>query len=142
MAAKKQPANVDPRQALLQPLAGYRHKTMPLPDSDVKVIVREPDSDDWVIWQAALQELSGEDVTEENADDVAARISAGDDHTPEATLLVRVLINSQTYQRVFSDDDVELVKTSWGPVYDRFISASLGLAGLLTPTPVEDAKKN
>ncbi|WP_339935157.1 phage tail assembly chaperone [Vreelandella glaciei] len=142
MAAKKQPTALDPRQALLQPLAGYRHKEMDVPTSNAKVIVREPGGDDWLMWQAQLQEVAGEDVSEENADEVAVRITETNDHTPEATLLVRVLINPETYQRVFEDEDVPTVAANWGPVYGRFLNAAFELAGIGGAKPVEDAKKN
>ncbi|QPI64462.1 phage tail assembly chaperone [Vreelandella venusta] len=142
MAAKKQPAALDPREALLQPLAGYRHKVMPIPTSTKKVIVREPSGDDWLIWQAQLQEVAGEEVSEENADEVAVRINETNDHTPEATLLVRVLLNADTYERVFEDDDVGMVATSWGPVYGRYLNAAFELAGIDVAKPAEEAKKN
>lgn len=142
MAARKKPEALDPRQALLQPLAGYRHKTMDVPTSSAKVIVREPSGDDWLMWQAQLQAVAGEDVSEENADEVAARITEANDHTPEATLLVRVLVHPDTYQRVFTDEDVSVVASQWGPVYGRFLNAAFELAGIATAKPVEDAKKN
>lgn len=142
MAAKKQSGNVDPRQALLQPLAGYRHKTMDVPTSNAKVIVREPAGDDWLLWQAQLQEVAGEEVDEENADDVAKRITQSSDHTPEASLLVRVLIDPSTYDRVFSDQDVPTVAANWGPVYGRYLNAAFELAGIGVAKPVEEAKKN
>lgn len=142
MAAKKQAAALDPREALLQPLAGYLHKIMPIPTSTKKVIVREPSGDDWLAWQAKLQELAGSEVNEENADEVAARISDDNDKTPEATLLVRVLIHAETYERVFEDEHVPMVVASWGPVYGRYLNAAFELAGLGAAKPVEEAKKN
>ncbi|WJZ48870.1 tail assembly chaperone [Halomonas phage vB_HmeY_H4907] len=142
MAARKNPEAQNLRQELLQPLAGYRHKEVPVPTSKRKVIVREPGADDWLEWQARLQAVAGEEVTEDNSDAVSERISRLDDHTPEAAMLVRVLIDPQTYDRIFSDEDVDSVAASWGPVYGRFLNAALELAGLTTATPVEDAKKN
>ena len=138
---KKQPAT-DPRHALLHPLAAYRHKEMTVPTSNEKVIVREPGGDDYLVWQAQIQAVAGEDVTEENAQSVAERIESDSDHTPEASMLVRVLINPSNYQRVFSDEDVELVAANWGPVYGRFLNAAFELAGISGAAPVADAKKN
>lgn len=142
MAARKKPEVQNLRQELLQPLAGYRHKPVPVPTSNRQVIVREPGADDWIEWQARLQAVAGEEVTEENAEEVAERVSKVEDHTPEAAMLVRVLIDPTTYDRIFSDDDVDSVAASWGPVYGRFLNAAFELAGLTTAAPVEDAKKN
>lgn len=142
MTGKKQPAALDPREALLQPLAGYLHKIMPIPTSTKKVIVREPSGDDWIAWQVQLQEVAGEEVSEDNAADVAARITDDSDKTPEATLLVRVLINAETYERVFEDEHVPMVAGSWGPVYGRYLNAAFELAGIGAAKPVEEAKKN
>lgn len=142
MAGRKQPSAITPRQALLQPLAGYLHKIMDVPTSTAKVIVREPAGDDWLMWQAQLQAVAGEEVSEENADEVAVRITENNDHTPEASLLVRVLIDPKTYDRVFTDDDVPTVAANWGPVYGRFLNAAFELAGIGGPKPVEEAKKN
>ncbi|MCB8889930.1 phage tail assembly chaperone [Vreelandella malpeensis] len=142
MAGRKKPTAPDARQALLQPLAGYRHKTMDVPTSSAQVIVREPSGDDWLMWQARLQAVAGEEVSEENAEAVAERIECHDDHTPEAAMLVRVLIDPKTYDRLFSDDDVDLVAANWGPVYGRYLNAAFELAGITGAAPVADAKKN
>lgn len=142
MAAKKQPTALDPRQALLQPLAGYLHKEMDVPTSNAKIIVREPGGDDWLVWQAQLQQVAGEEVSEENAETVAERIESQNDRRPEASMLVRVLIDPKTYQRIFSDDDVEMVAANWGPVYGRFLNAAFTLAGISGEQPIADAKKN
>ncbi|NDL70506.1 phage tail assembly chaperone [Vreelandella alkaliphila] len=141
MAGRKKPDAQDARQALLQPLAGYRHKTMDVPTTSAKVIVREPSSDDWLMWQARLQAVAGEEVSEENAAAIAQRIEADDDHTPEAVMLVRVLIDPKTNERLFSDDDVDAVAAGWGPVYGRYLAAAFQLAGI-GEKPVEAAKKN
>ncbi|MCE9664524.1 phage tail assembly chaperone [Halomonas sp. M5N1S17] len=140
--ARRKSTTTDPRAALLAPLAGFRHRSMPVGDTDAQVIVREPGADDWLTWQQHLQEAAGEDVTEENAEEVAERVTSSRDHTPEAALLVRVLLDPNTFERIFTDDDVEEVNRLWGPVYGRYLNAAFELAGLNTATPVEDAAKN
>ncbi|MCE8042434.1 phage tail protein [Halomonas daqingensis] len=142
MARRKSTTTIDPRAALLAPLAGFRHRAMPVGDTGAQVIVREPGADDWLTWQQHLQAAAGEDVTEENAEEVAERVTASKDHTPEAALLVRVLLDPDTHDRIFSDDDVPEVNRLWGPVYGRYLNAAFELAGLNTATPVEDAAKN
>ncbi|KFF50456.1 hypothetical protein GY26_01840 [Gammaproteobacteria bacterium MFB021] len=130
----------DLRGLALSPLAGFRHETVKVDEwGGVSVVVREPSASDWVAWQQKLAELTGQDVTHENASTLAANAES-DSNYLDATFLVRLLYDG-TGARIFDDADADELASIFGPVHGRLLHRAMALGGL-TDAPLEGAEKN
>lgn len=133
------------RAAVLNPLTGWRHELMSVPEwNNERIAVREPTVGDRMFWIEALRDIAG--VTEDD-DEAAVREKfkrASDDaHTQaNARLFVRVVFGETPdgWRRLFSDDDATAVAAAFGPVHNRIVVKALEF-GKLDVDPVEDAKK-
>lgn len=133
------------RAAVLNPLTGWRHELMSVPEwNNERIAVREPTVGDRMFWIEALRDIAG--VTEDD-DEAAVRekfTRASDDaHTQaNARLFVRVVFGETPdgWRRLFSDDDATAVAAAFGPVHNRIVVKALEF-GKLDVDPVEDAKK-
>ncbi|MCS3393196.1 phage tail assembly chaperone [Burkholderia thailandensis] len=133
------------RAAVLNPLAGWRHELMSVPEwNNEKIAVREPTVGDRMFWIEALRDIAG--VTEDD-DETAVRekfTRASDDAHMQANarLFVRVVFGETPdgWRRLFSDDDATAVAEAFGPVHNRIVVKALEF-GKLDVDPVEDAKK-
>ncbi|AIO66279.1 phage tail assembly chaperone family protein [Burkholderia oklahomensis] len=133
------------RAAALNPLTGWRHELMTVPEwNDEKIAVREPTVGDRMFWIEPLQDAAR--VTDEDDEPVARekyeRISAAAHSQASARMFVRVVFvkTSSGWQRLFADEDVGAIATAYGAVHDRVVVKALEL-GKLDVDPVEDAKK-
>ncbi|ARK91062.1 phage tail assembly chaperone [Burkholderia pseudomallei] len=133
------------RAAVLNPLIGWRHELMSVPEwNNERIAVREPTVGDRMFWIEALRDIAG--VTEGD-DEMAVRekfTRASDDAHMQANarLFVRVVFGETLdgWRRLFSDGDATAVATAFGPVHNRIVVKALEF-GKLDVDPVEDAKK-
>ncbi|KUZ33578.1 phage tail assembly chaperone [Burkholderia territorii] len=133
------------RAAILNPLAGWRHELVPMPEWDgVIVAVREPLLEDRAFWLEPLREAAGvePDDDEHTARAKYGRVSADAHKLAYARLFVRVLYveTPDGWRREFDDDDVEAVAAAYGVAHDRVVTKAIALGGLGTD-PEEAGKK-
>ncbi|ELW9446609.1 phage tail assembly chaperone [Burkholderia orbicola] len=123
------------RAAILNPLVGWRHEFVPMPEwGDVTVAVREPLLADRAFWLEPLRLAAG---VEPGDDEETARAKyAGvppDEHLlASARLFVRVLYveTAAGWRREFEDADVPEVAAAFGPAHERVVSAALALGNM------------
>ncbi|MDN7419520.1 phage tail assembly chaperone [Burkholderia dolosa] len=132
------------RAAILNPLAGWRHEFMPMPEWDgVTVAVREPLLEDRAFWLDPLREAAGVEPgdDEQTARAKYNRVSADAHKLAYARLFVRVLYveTADGWRREFDDSDVRAVAEAYGAAHDRVIAKAIELGGLRADP--EDAGK-
>ncbi|AJX30523.1 phage tail assembly chaperone [Burkholderia oklahomensis] len=133
------------RAAVLNPLTGWRHELMSVPEwNNERIAVREPTVGDRMFWIETLRDIAG---VSEDDDETAVRekfTRASDDAHVQANarLFVRVVFGETPdgWRRLFSDDDAAAVATAFGSVHNRIVVKALEF-GKLDVDPVEDAKK-
>ncbi|WP_227732773.1 phage tail assembly chaperone [Yersinia proxima] len=118
-------AKKDLRSLATAPRAGFRHKTVIVPEWDsTTVMLREPSSGAWLRWREVA--VKGEAGTDETV-----KISIEDKITnnilADVTLLIDVLLD-ESGQPAFSNDDIPLVTASYGPVHARLLKEALDLS--------------
>ncbi|MBZ5793917.1 phage tail assembly chaperone [Burkholderia contaminans] len=133
------------RAAILNPLAGWRHEFIPMPEWDGgTVAVREPLLEDRAFWLEPLRLAAGvepgDDV--ETARAKYARVSAEEHKLASARLFVRVLYveTPAGWHREFEDGDAQAVASAFGAAHDRVLDKALEL-GNLKADAEDDAKK-
>lgn len=126
------------------PLAGFHHETVTVPQwQDARVIVRAPSAGDHLFHIRAIWTAAGVVPGEDN-DIVRAKLDApGVDYTrASASLLVRTLFEQTGHgpQRVFSDEDVDIVAAAYGLAHATLVAKAIELGNLGEGAP-ERAKK-
>jgi len=112
-------AKVNLKQLALAKLAGFRNKTVIVPEwQGAEVILREPSAEAWLRWQDATK---SDEIDEVSASEKALRALRGD-----VTLFIDVLCNPDQ-QPVFNVDDMDKVQSVYGPVHSRLLKQALDL---------------
>lgn len=112
------------RDMALAPSLAFRTRTIAVPEWKTKVTVREPSGDAWVKFREFLTppELpEGEEPVKLTAAQEFMRNKDAD-----VILFIDVLLDEDG-NRVFSDDDSQIVREIYGPVHKRLLSAALAL---------------
>ncbi|SMG00332.1 phage tail assembly chaperone [Burkholderia singularis] len=135
----------DLRAAALNPLTGWRHEELQVPEwGGVTVAVREPTLDDRLFWVGPLNDAAAvADGDDEEAVRSKYRKVGVSAHTfANARLFVRVLFERTPagWRRLFADEDVPAVVTAFGAVHEQIVVKAIQL-GKLDVDPVEDGKK-
>ncbi|ARL36744.1 phage tail assembly chaperone [Burkholderia pseudomallei] len=133
------------RAAILNPLVGWRHEFVPMPEwGDVTVAVREPLLADRAFWLEPLRLAAG---VEPGDDEAVAREKyervRPDEHVlASARLFVRVLYveTAAGWRREFEDADAQEIASAFGSAHERIVSKALEL-GNMTAGAEDDAKK-
>ncbi|KGB98693.1 phage tail assembly chaperone family protein [Burkholderia cepacia] len=133
------------RAAILNPLAGWRHEMVPMPEwGGVTVAVREPLLEDRAFWLEPLRLVAGVEPGDDEATarEKYARVSAEEHKLAYARLFVRVLYveTSAGWRREFEDDEAKVVVTAYGPAHDRIVTKALELGNMKVDAE-DDAKK-
>ncbi|WP_175980959.1 phage tail assembly chaperone [Burkholderia sp. BCC1630] len=133
------------RAAILNPLAGWRHELVPMPEwDDITVAVREPLLEDRAFWLDPLREAAGVEPgdDEQTARAKYGRVSADAHKLAYSRLFVRVLfVNTPDgWRREFGDSDSAAVAAAYGLAHDRIVSKAITLGGL-GADPEEAGKK-
>lgn len=123
------------RAAILNPLVGWRHEFMPMPEWDgATVAVREPLLEDRAFWLDPLREAAGvePDDDEQTAKAKYSRVSADAHKLAYARLFVRVLYveTAQGWRREFDDSEAQAVAAAYGAAHDRVVMKAIELGGL------------
>lgn len=112
-------AKVNLKQLALAKLAGFRNKTVIVPEwQGAEVILREPSAEAWLRWQDATKAGEAEELS---VSEKALRALRGD-----VTLFIDVLCNPGQ-QPVFNVDDMDEVQSVYGPVHSRLLKQALDL---------------
>lgn len=113
------------RELALTPNLAFRTKSITVPEwNNAKVTVREPSGDAWVKFREFLTppELpEGEEPAKLTSAQEFMRNKDAD-----VILFIDVLLDEDG-NRVFSDDDSQIVREIYGPVHKRLLSAALAL---------------
>ncbi|AMU17241.1 phage tail assembly chaperone [Burkholderia cenocepacia] len=133
------------RAAILNPLVGWRHEFVPMPEwGDVTVAVREPLLADRAFWLEPLRLAAG---VEPGDDEAVAREKyervRPDEHVlASARLFVRVLYveTAAGWRREFEDADAQEIASAFGSAHERIVNKALEL-GNMTAGAEDDAKK-
>lgn len=118
-------AKKDLRSLATAPYAGFRHKTVVVPEWDgATVKLREASAGAWLRWREVA-------VKGETNPDEPVKISIEDQITnnilADVTLFVDVLLD-ESGQPAFSNEDIRLVAKSYGPVHARLLKEALNLS--------------
>ncbi|HIH5019797.1 TPA: phage tail assembly chaperone [Klebsiella oxytoca] len=118
------------RDLALAPMAGFRHKEIPVPEwGGVKVVIREPSAEGWINWRTFNEpEREGEKIS--IPEKTLRSINA------DVALFIDTFCDTDL-QRVFTPTDQAAVAQMYGPVHSRLLKQALDLI-----TSVEDAKKS
>ncbi|KVL10760.1 phage tail assembly chaperone [Burkholderia ubonensis] len=138
--------NSDLRAAILNPLCGWRHEFVPMPEWGGQLVaVREPSLEDRAFW---LDQLTAEAGVEPGDSEDAVRqkyrkVRAEAHRSAFARLFVRVLhVDTPCgWRRMFVDEDADLVASAYGAAHDRIVNKALDL-GKLNVDPVDDGKNS
>lgn len=130
----KQPY-VDVRALAANPLAGFRHEPVTVPEWDgATVIIRAPSPGDHMFHVRAIWLAAGIDPGEDEATAKTKLDAPATDYTgASAALLVRTLFEQNAdgaVVRVFSDADVGQVAAAYGPVHARLVAKAIELGNL------------
>ncbi|MBR7988012.1 phage tail assembly chaperone [Burkholderia cenocepacia] len=133
------------RAAILNPLIGWRHEMVQMPEwGDVTVAVREPLLADRAFWLEPLRLAAG---VEPGDDEAVAREKyervRPDEHVlASARLFVRVLYveTAAGWRREFEDADAQEIASAFGSAHERIVNKALEL-GSMTAGAEDDAKK-
>ncbi|WGS46800.1 phage tail assembly chaperone [Burkholderia sp. JSH-S8] len=133
------------RAAILNPLAGWRHELLPMPEwGDETVAVREPLLDDRAFWLEPLRLAAGVELGDDEATarEKYGRVSADAHKMAYARLFVRVLFVETLagWRREFEDDDAKAIAAAYGIAHDRIVNKAIEL-GNLNVDPEEAGKK-
>ncbi|KKL33987.1 tail assembly protein [Burkholderia contaminans FFH2055] len=121
------------RAAILNPLAGWRHEMVLMPEwGGVTVAVREPLLEDRAFWLEPLRLAAGVEPgdDEDTARAKYAGLGADVHKAAYARLFVRVLFvdTPDGWQRQFEDDGVNAVARAFSATHERVINKALELA--------------
>lgn len=109
------------------PLAGFKHKKVPVPEFDnAEVILREPSAGAWLAWQEKYEKLKIDAESLSVAEKAQIQLEA------DVLLFISVFCDEDGYP-VFAAEDEEQVRNFYGPVHSRLVKEALDLL-----TPVED----
>ncbi|WP_145491335.1 phage tail assembly chaperone [Yersinia rohdei] len=115
----------DLRSLVIAPRAGFRHKTVAVPEwGDVTVTLREASSGAWIRWREFAKK-GGE--LPDNAESVSIEDRISNNILADVTLFVDVLLDDDG-QLVFSPEEVNLVAECYGPVHARLLKEALSLS--------------
>lgn len=112
------------RAQALAPSLAFRTKTIPVPEWDLTATVREPSGDAWVKFREFLIQAEPPEGEEPVKLTPAQEFMRNKD--ADVILFMDVLLDEEG-NRVFSDDDTQLVREIYGPVHKRLLSAALAL---------------
>ena len=120
------------RDLALARMAGFRHKSVSVPEWDnAEVVLREPSAEAWLRWQDIMKP---EDDEPEEALSTVARIRRN--LASDVSLFIDVLCDADK-QPVFTVEDTDLLLGTYGPVHSRLLKQALDLITL-----ADEAKKN
>ncbi|MFT0137280.1 phage tail assembly chaperone [Alcanivoracaceae bacterium MT1] len=128
------------RHLALSPLSGFRCKKEVVPEwGGCEVVVREPSSAEWSEFRRLSLELLGQQVAEGQTE--RAGLSEEEQGRAyrylDAWVISRVVLEPSG-QRVFSDDDVDMLCDRMGPVFTRLVNISMDLSGMFQ-APAQEA---
>lgn len=108
------------RNLALATMAGFRHKTIVVPEWEgATVVLREPSAEAWLRWQEIVK--TGEEDAPLSVSERARRNLEAD-----VELFIDILCDTGL-KPVFSADDREQVLAVYGPVHSRLLRQSLEL---------------
>ncbi|MDI7502370.1 phage tail assembly chaperone [Cronobacter dublinensis] len=111
------------RALALAPMAGFRTKTVPVPEwENATVKLREPSAQAWLEWQQVLNPKQTEGETEE----LTAAERALRNKSADVVLFIDVLLEEDGSQ-VFTEEDKAQVEQFYGPVHARLLKQALDL---------------
>ncbi len=124
------------RDVATAPLAGFRHKEIPVPEwGGVKVVMREPSAAAWLRWREVLK-VKGSDEEGEEPEVLSAEEQASRNLNADVTLFIDSFCDTNN-QPVFTPNDHDEVANIYGPVHSRLLKQALDLIS----TPEETQKK-
>lgn len=112
------------REMALAPSLAFRTKIISVAEWKTKVTVREPSSDAWVRFREYLTPVDLPEGEEPVKLTVAQEFMRNKD--ADVILFIDVLLD-EAGERVFSEDDTEIVRKIYGPVHARLLSQALAL---------------
>ncbi len=114
----------------LAPMAGFRKKTVTVPEWDnAEVIIREPSAEAWIRWQAIAnpeQPKTEEGQETPEPPELTPAERAFRSMRADVTLFIDILLDTDL-QYVFTIDDTEQVEAIYGPVHSRLLKQALDL---------------
>ncbi|MDX7992964.1 phage tail protein [Xenorhabdus sp. psl] len=112
----------DLRTLALAPNAGFRRKTLTVPEwGGVPITLREPSAGAWGLWQSIITPKTDEEETALSVAEKTHRNIRGD-----VVLFIDVLRDEQG-KPVFTADDADTVAGIYGPVHARLLHQALDL---------------
>ena len=108
----------------LAPSLAFRTRTITVPEWKTKVTVREPSGDAWVKFREFLTPPELQEGEEPVKLTDAQEFMRNKD--ADVILFIDVLLDEDG-NRVFSDDDSQIVREIYGPVHKRLLSTALAL---------------
>ncbi len=112
-------AKVNLKQLALAKLAGFRNKTVIVPEwQGAEVILREPSAEAWLRWREEVNPGEGDELT---IPEKALRNLRGD-----VMLFIDVVCDIDQ-QPVFTVGDIAEVQSVYGPVHSRLLKQALDL---------------
>ncbi|GDO42398.1 phage tail assembly chaperone [Escherichia coli] len=110
----------DLKTLALSTMAGFRHKTVVVPEWDgATVVLREPSAEAWLRWQEIVRQEKGETP-------LSVSVLARRDLEADVELFIDVLCDTGM-KKVFSAGDREQVLAVYGPVHTRLLRQALEL---------------
>lgn len=119
------------KELALSPKNAFRSKMVKVPEwNGVTVILREPSSAAWLRWRELMNTDGEGDKKLSEAEQAQRNLRV------DVVMFSDVLLDEDK-ERVFSDDDTEMVMAVYGPVHARLLKQALDLM----TTPDEAEKK-
>ena len=106
------------RKLVLSPMAGFRTKTVTVPEWGVDVHLREPSGKAWVEWREVM-------VVDEDEKPTASQ-AAHRNMVADIILFTDVILDEEN-KPVFSDADRPEIEKFYGPVHNRLLKQALDL---------------
>lgn len=112
------------RTLALAPMAGFRSKTVTVPEWDgVQVKLREPSATAWVEWQQVISP----DDNEKEQESLSASERALRNKNADVVLFIDVLLDDEDMP-VFTAADRHQIEQIYGPVHARLLKQALDLS--------------
>ncbi|ATG18032.1 phage tail protein [Providencia alcalifaciens] len=119
------------RQLALSPKNAFRSKRVGVPEWDgVQVILREPSSAAWLKWRELMNSEPESEGKYSEAEQAQRNLRA------DVVMFSDILLDEDK-ERVFADEDIDILMGIYGPVHARLLKQALDLM----TTPDEAEKK-
>ncbi|WP_318386402.1 phage tail assembly chaperone [Enterobacter sp.] len=120
---EKQVSQSSLRSLALAPMAGFRTKTVTVPEwESATVKLREPSAQAWLEWQQVLNPKQ----EQEEPENLTAAERALRNKSADVVLFIDVLLE-QDGSQVFTEEDKAQVEQFYGPVHSRLLKQALDL---------------